>query len=133
MSNVRKLPSDMPAEIAKLKKKLEDERLNLTAFENQRVQQLKTIDLLRGEINSLEIAYKKQQAQAKPMELRVSDHALVRYLERRLGLDMDVIRAEILDDDFLAAFKMSNGTFKHKGFVVTEGVVVTTIPTEFDV
>ena len=36
---------------------------------------------------------------------RVTDHALVRYLERVKGLDVEAIRAEILTDRNVAAFE----------------------------
>ena len=50
---------------------------------------------LKIEIDSLKenlASYENDQ------ELRVSEHAVIRYLERVKGIDMEVIKAEILDE-----------------------------------
>ncbi len=65
----------------------------------------------------------------KTSEIRVSDHALVRYLERRYKLHTDELRAEILTPDRVAAIKAGASRISCKGFdfVVKNGVVVTVI------
>lgn len=63
-------------------------------------------------------------------EPRVSDHAIVRYLERKHGFDFDAIRAEILTPDRAAAIRAGATSIRHDGvkFVVKDGVIVTTLP-----
>jgi len=58
----------------------------------------------------------------------ITDHALIRYLERKLGLDMDVIRAEILTDDLIAAAATLGGKCTYGKFVIKDNTVVTVLP-----
>lgn len=63
-------------------------------------------------------------------EPRVSDHAVIRYLERKHGFDFDGVRAEILTPDRVAAIRAGATSIRHDGikFVVKDGVIVTTVP-----
>lgn len=72
---------------------------------------------------------------SRPPELRdlVSDHALVRYLERVRGFDFDPIRAEILSDGRRVAVQaMGQGRLPIGSdgldLVVASGRVVTVAP-----
>jgi len=61
---------------------------------------------------------------------RVSDHAIVRYLERVKGLDIDAIRKELLPDDVRQATLMGNGYYPVNGthkVRVKDGVVITVL------
>jgi chromosome segregation ATPase len=70
-------------------------------------------------------AVQKQNTLAKKC-LQVSDHAVVRYLERKLNLDMNVIRKEILSEDLIASVeKLGDGTYG--GRVVRDKCVVTVL------
>lgn len=70
-----------------------------------------------------EIAGKLADLKKKP---RVSDHALVRWLERKYGFDFEDERKKILDKGMIVAMengaegvKKDGGTFKIKGKTVT--------------
>lgn len=80
---------------------------------------------LRKEIESTEKDIEELQAEA-PI---VSEHALVRYLERVKGIDMEAIQREILESgSLLQAKEYPNGTFEiGNGFVavVRDKTVVT--------
>jgi hypothetical protein len=62
--------------------------------------------------------------------IRVSEHAIVRYLERVKGLDIEQIQSEILTDSILKLIEVLgvNGTYPNNGFsVVIRNNTVTTI------
>jgi len=66
-------------------------------------------------------------------ELLISDHALVRYFERVIGLDMERIKGEILTEDLLKLFKLCGNRFSYdhpKGYkiVVYNGYITTISP-----
>ncbi len=60
---------------------------------------------------------------------RVSDHALVRYLERVKGFDMAALRAEILTPGVVAAIEAGARTIKlgDVKFPVNDGVICTVL------
>lgn len=61
---------------------------------------------------------------------RVSDHAVVRYLERVKGMDIASIRKEILPDNVKQATIMGNGYYPVNGthkVRVKDGVVITVL------
>ena len=64
-------------------------------------------------------------------KFKVSDHALIRYMERRMGLDFDKIREEILSIDLqLAATMCGDGKYPigdGMRAVIQNKVVVTVI------
>lgn len=64
-------------------------------------------------------------------ELVVSEHAILRYLERVEGLDISVIKEKILKDTKLATMTqtLGSGTYPHDGGfkVVTDGNIIVTI------
>jgi len=43
------------------------------------------------------------------MRVKISDHAIIRHMERVMKLDLDVIRKEILDKDTIAGVKLRKG------------------------
>jgi hypothetical protein len=59
--------------------------------------------------------------------VRVSDHALIRYLERKFNMDIESIRAEILTPDRIAAIKAGAKQIAANGikFVVKDQTVTT--------
>jgi hypothetical protein len=62
-------------------------------------------------------------------EVRLSDHAIVRYLERVEGLDLDIVRAEILAIADAAA--ACGAKVLRKGgntYIIKGGTVVTILP-----
>jgi hypothetical protein len=61
----------------------------------------------------------------------VSDHAVVRYLERVYGIDMDVIRAEIVTPVVQLAEGFGCGTVVGRHgcrVMIRDGVVTTVVP-----
>jgi len=71
--------------------------------------------------------------------LQVSDHAVVRWIERVHGIDMDAIRSRIVAEMGKAVAmgkRVGQDTFtvragSHK-FVVKRGVIVTVLPASMD-
>lgn len=77
------------------------------------------------QITQLESEIKKIQVKG---ELKVSEHALVRYLERVKGFDIPTIEKEIVNEKVRGLVsKFTNGTFPAGGFsvVVKDNTVVT--------
>lgn len=69
---------------------------------------------------------KQKQTQIEP---RVSDHALVRYLERVMGLDVESIRREIMTTERAEAIMMGAKKIiadKHV-YIIENGVIVTVL------
>lgn len=66
--------------------------------------------------------------------VRVSDHAVIRYLERVLGIDVDEIRKQMVPENTAQmAAALRYGRFPVQAFrgyrlIVREGVVCTVIP-----
>lgn len=62
-------------------------------------------------------------------DVRVSDHAIIRYLERVEGLDMDIIRAEILAIAGPAAAAGAK-VLRRDGYtyIIERGAIVTVLP-----
>lgn len=63
------------------------------------------------------------------IKARVSDHALVRYMQRVKRFDMDAVREEILTPDRIIAIENGCTSIKIDGvsFKVMDGVVVTVL------
>jgi hypothetical protein len=59
----------------------------------------------------------------------ISDHALLRFIERILGIDVDALRGRILTQGVVAAIKAGASAVEVEGvkFVVKRGVIVTTL------
>jgi hypothetical protein len=62
-------------------------------------------------------------------QARVTDHALVRYMERVIGLPVEQIRAEMLTDTVLQAMSMNASSVSGDGFklVIDNFSIVTTL------
>lgn len=62
--------------------------------------------------------------------MRVSDHAIVRYLERRYNLNIDDIKEEIFPKRIrgMVAAGAVKYTVNGMEFVVVDGVIVTSVP-----
>ena len=74
------------------------------------------------------VAAAKKRAGSR--ELRVSDHAVLRYLEREKGLDREATEAEILTDQLAAQVRALGGTgrFVSDGRrVIVEDYVIKTL------
>ncbi len=70
---------------------------------------------------------------AKQPKVRVSDHAVVRYLERIVGIDVDDIRKRIVEGRERVIVQMPKGDLvipeRRMKLSVVNGVVVTVVST----
>lgn len=84
------------------------------------------LDRINGELRHIEFEITKLQSQGEPV---VSEHALLRYIERRLGLNLNDVRAEILHGRTEQIRKFKTCKIKTDGMtlVVKNQVVVTVI------
>ena len=83
------------------------------------------IDKERGRIEAEKKRLEDMLVAARE-EIRVSDHAVIRYLERHCGFDFEEVRAEILSpivrnavNAGAAGVKMEEGTFKIQQRTIT--------------
>lgn len=62
--------------------------------------------------------------------VRISDHAVIRYLERRYGFDFEHVRIEMHTEALELADRVGCGTVISKGgkMVINEGVATTFLP-----
>lgn len=74
-------------------------------------------------------AIKNQLKSIVPKELVVSDHAVLRYLERKFNISISDIKKEILSQ---CSGLEQLGSVKAQGFVIRDNVVVTYSPANFD-
>ena len=88
-------------------------------------EQLASLDRERAKLDNERIRLSKLREEMHSA-IEVSDHALVRYMERKLGFDLEAIRSEILSEAVKCAVnsqaegvKTADGVFKIKGRVIT--------------
>lgn len=111
-------------------KHLQTERNRLTDKRHALFQNCEPIqselDLINTELRRIEFEITKLQSLAEPV---VSEHALLRYIERRLGLNLNDVRAEILHGRTEQIRKFKTCKIKTDGMtlVVKNQVVVTVI------
>lgn len=83
------------------------------------------------DLESMEATLVHQLEELKPKAIKVSDHAVLRYLERQAGIDVQAIKQAILDDPKLPGFIETlggSGKFPVNGFqVVMKDYTVVTI------
>lgn len=77
-------------------------------------------------------AQQELEKTSKSDELIVSDHSLIRYLERVKGLDIEALRQEIVTDELKALYKqLGDGKYpiQQEGgrAVVKDGVIVSIV------
>lgn len=65
-------------------------------------------------------------------EPRISEHALLRYIERVYGVDVDAARAQVMTPAIIAALKsgVSSVTVQGVKMICKEGVIVTVVTDE---
>lgn len=89
----------------------------------------KTLEIKQNQLESIE----KEVTRLENNELVVSDHALLRYMERIVGIDMDMIKNAILTDNVKRMhLALGDGKYPvavenndHCMVVIRNGVVVT--------
>ncbi len=79
---------------------------------------------MRSQLGQIESELSRREAR-DAIEPNISDHALLRYIERRSGVDMDALRAELMTPALINAVKAGAtglkgplGTFVIKGSTV---------------
>ena len=100
---------------------VERQILELRASVKPILQEVSRLDVRRQEIvRSIEEARK---------EPRVSDHAVIRYLERKYGFSFDAVRAEILSPDRASMIRAGAKRINHEGigFIVNDRTIVTVV------
>ncbi len=105
------------------KKELEKEELN---------REFNAIQSRRDKCNNQIQKYKNEikQLSAASDSLIVSEHAIIRYLQRVYALDLEKITQEIVPPTLSKEIKeLGSGTYKCEGFAikVVDGVVVTVL------
>lgn len=103
-------------------------REDLSEIKKTRHEMFLQIGQLKGSIHALH-EHRRAEAAAKnsppPKDLKKSlvftDHALLRYAERRYALDVETLKREMLEELGDVPFK----NFRANGYVVKDGVIVT--------
>lgn len=90
------------------------------------------LDQLRETNSKIHQAKQERARHAAPgMRHPVTDHALVRWLERKHGLDMSSLREQLLTPEIREALKDPTQTYWSDGelvYILGNGAVVTVIP-----
>ena len=119
--------ADLVDEIGCLKSKIET--IHGRISEHQR-----EMTALQGEVAQMEATRRSLLAEverrSRPTEdVRITDHALLRYVERVFGIDVDTVRREILTDGVARCIELGASTITVKGiqFRVKDRSIVTVI------
>lgn len=107
-SQLQKAQGDVDALMAQIK-----------ALQKEHSQKVNQTNTLRQQIQSAE----------NDGKLKVSEHAILRYLERVKGIDLDLVQLEILSPKVMAMVEKlgQNGSYPSDGFqvVMKDGTVIT--------
>jgi hypothetical protein len=122
----RKPLGDLKKESIALKKLIQDSEIGIQSLRVQLQTMSKELVGMQRNLQEVEAQIAKAERLENPPV--VTDHALVRYLERKLGLDLDVLRAEILTDELVKRVNVMGGSCTYKKFVVRDNVIVTVLP-----
>lgn len=68
-----------------------------------------------------------------PADVRVSDHAILRLIERKYNIDVEELRREILQPTVVAALRMGAKGIVHEGleYVLANKTVITIIKPDY--
>ena len=102
-----------------------DEMISLKKVKREEVERMKQeVINLNNVINE---NYKKLEHMKRYENIQVSDHAIVRWMERKHGINFDTIREEILTERILRNILeiKEDGTYERR--VVKNGVIVTVL------
>jgi predicted nuclease with TOPRIM domain len=110
-------------QLSTLLRKLEG---TLEYLKKEKSQLDKDLTLKTEEIKKL----KKEIASLKEKEIIVSEHAILRYIERIIGINIDTIKEKILTENIrIQIQEFGNGSYSNGEFkvVVKDNVIVTVI------
>jgi chromosome segregation ATPase len=117
------LVEDIVKEIKQVKKNIDSIQLELSALESRKQTLSKDLNQAKQEFENLK---KKQEKVARLSKLpHVTDHAIVRYLERRFNIDIDDIKKEILSEELVTKVRALGGNCNYQGIVVKDNTVIT--------
>lgn len=112
---------ELQVEISRLKRELADIGEQQSDLARQTSKARKRLNAAELEMEALD----KPPAKTLP---RVSDHAVIRYLERVYGFDFEKHRKELLTEGVVAAMSAGAKRIKYKDFaLVLEGNTVVTV------
>lgn len=112
--------------------KIKSIQVQITKFQEE----IKNYNLQLQDIQ-LDIATKQQQIKNYQCELKklksskeiiISEHAILRYIERVMKIDMEKLNHEIMSKELQSSIKnLGNGTYPHKNHLlkIVDNVVVT--------
>jgi hypothetical protein len=124
----------MDEKIKKLKARIEDQELYVAELLRKEKEAARNHSLEKNELKNLEEQLQKTLAQRdkKWRDLPVTDHAIIRYLERVKGVDIDEIIKEITPEGMLKNVdSIINGRLPHPSghrLIIANGAVVTIEP-----
>ncbi|WP_147023304.1 hypothetical protein [Microvirga aerophila] len=119
--------ADLLSEIEDLKSKIETIHGRISEHHRE-------MTALQGEVAQMEATRRSLLAEVErrsrpPDDVRITDHALLRYVERVFGIDVDAVRREILTDGVARCIELGASTITVKGiqFRVKYRSIVTVI------
>ena len=122
--------ADIMGEIEDLKSKIE-------MIHGRISQHQREMTALQGEVAQMEATRRSLLAEverrSRPAEdVHITDHALLRYVERVFGIDVDAVRREILTDGVAKCIELGASTITVKGiqFRVKDRSIVTVIASD---
>lgn len=116
-------------EVKTIRKRIKQIGVELSHLNDENAQIRKAI----GDKNRTIQKLKERLKELEGVDLEVTDHAILRYLERTAGLDVEALKAEILNDRLRAQVNTLGGTGKFPGpnhtlLVLENKRVVTVLP-----
>lgn len=127
MSDLRNIPTPQ------LRESIATFKSDIVTLEQRKTESESRAASIRGELGNqrtrLNNFTQELERRTRPAPVpRVSDHALLRYIERVKGVDLDAMRAGILTPEITAAIQVGATRVKIEGvtFVIEGNVIVTT-------
>jgi predicted nuclease with TOPRIM domain len=119
---------------ADLLSEIEDLRSKVETIHGRISEHQREMTALQGEVAQMEATRRSLLAEverrSRPAEdIHITDHALLRYVERVFGIDVDAVRREILTDGVARCIELGASTITVKGiqFRVRDRSIVTVI------
>ncbi len=114
-------PKNRGQRLAELEKELKQAQTELTGLTDT----LEGLTARKQVVGQRVRAIQNQLEQMKPRDLQISDHVVLRYMEREHGIDVEGVR-EMLKEMLKGAANL--GDLKVQGFVIRGNTVVTYVP-----
>ncbi len=121
MKDVRKVKA-LQSIISNKRADAEILQLDIIAKQKEYSQKIAAIKLLERELKSLD----------KDGKVKISEHAILRYIERVKGIDISAIEGEILNEKILTMIETlgGTGTYPGEGFsLIMKDYTITTVLT----